>query len=137
MSTLTLPIVSAITAGVILLLLMVLMINVGRHRGRSKTLLGEGSDPALLRAIRVHANLAENAAAFLVGFALLEMLGGHPLLVASLCGVFVAARLAHAIGLSRTEAPNAGRFLGALGTLLVGLITAAALIWTGAGLLMN
>lgn len=137
MTALTLPLISAVTAGVILLLLMVLMINVGRHRGRSKTLLGEGTDPDLLRAIRVHANLAENAAAFLVGFALLEMLGGHPLLITSLCGAFVIARIAHAVGLSRTEAPNAGRFLGALGTLLVGVITAAALIWQGTVLLIG
>ncbi len=137
MTALDLPVITAVTAGAILLLLMVLMVNVGRHRGRTRTLLGEGTDPALQRAIRVHANLAENAAAFLVGFALLEMLGGHAILVASLCGTFVAARIVHAIGLSRTDAPNAGRFLGALGTLVIGLITAGALLWTGGRILMG
>jgi len=126
------PVITALTAGIILLLQMFLMITVGRHRQRTTTLFGSGSDPALARAIRVHGNLAENAALFLAGFALLELLGGATGIVATLCAVFVVARLAHAIGLSGSEGVNAPRFVGALGTLLVGIVTGGYLVWLGA-----
>ena len=129
--TVTLPYVTAATAGAILLLQMILMIQVGRHRTRTETLLGEGSDPVLQRAIRAHANLAENAALFLVALALIEMLGTPRLWMIVFGVTFVAARIAHAIGLSRTEAPNASRFLGALGTLVVGVVVGCVLLWMG------
>ncbi|TVS11449.1 MAG: MAPEG family protein [Gammaproteobacteria bacterium] len=136
MTAMSVPAVSAATAGAILLLQMILMINVGRHRTRTRTLLGDGTDPALQRSIRVHANLAENAALFLVGFALLELITGPSGLLIGLCTVFVLARIAHAVGLSRTDGPNPGRFLGALGTLVVGAITAGALLWYGGRVLL-
>ncbi len=129
------PIFTALTAGVILLLQMFLMIMVGRHRQRTATVFGSGTDPVLQRAIRVHGNLAENAALFLAGFALLELLGGATWLVATLCAIFVLARLAHAVGLSGSEGVNAPRFAGALGTLLVGLVTGGYLVWLGAAAL--
>lgn len=126
-----LPVITTLTAGIILLLQMILMINVGRVRGATNTLFGSG-DETLQKAVRVHGNLTENAGIFMVTFALLEMIGGATWIVATLCGVFVIARVAHAIGLSMSTGVGAPRFIGALGTLLTGLVAGGYAAWLGA-----
>jgi len=125
-----LPVITTLTAGLILLLQMILMINVGRVRGATQTLFGSG-DETLQKAVRAHGNLTENAGIFMVTFALVEMLGGATWAVATLCGVFVVARVAHAIGLSMSTGIGAPRFIGALGTLLTGLIGGGYAAWLG------
>jgi uncharacterized membrane protein YecN with MAPEG domain len=128
------PAIAGLTAAAILLLQMILMIHVGRVRGATETLFGEGGE-RMQQAIRVHGNLAENSGLFVAALALLEMAGAATWGVATLCGVFVAARIAHAIGLSRTTGVNPGRFMGALGTLLVGVVCALWLGWLAIGAL--
>ena len=134
LDTLSPPVVSALTAAAILLLQMILMLNVGRVRQATETVFGDG-DESLQRAIRTHANLIENAGSMLVGLALLELIAAPTAVVAGIGGLFVVSRIAHAVGLGRSTGVSAGRFVGAVGTLLTGLALTGALFWFGLPLL--
>ena len=75
MQNVALPVVSAITAGVLIIGQMGLMFVVAGARFRVRQSLGDGADPTLLRLVRRHGNYAENAAIFVASLALLEMMG--------------------------------------------------------------
>lgn len=122
------PYVSAFMAGVLLIMQMLLTLMVVLGRRRNKQSLGDGGEPGLLRAIRRHGNFAENAAIFLAGFALFEMLGGPRQFLELLCIVFLVARLCHAVGLSMTKTSNFLRVAGAAGTIIVGITLGGRLI---------
>ncbi len=121
MTTLAMPVVSAITAGVLLILQMVLMMRTALTRRSAGVSLGEGADATLLRRSRRHGNLAENAAIFIAGFTLIELMGEHRPLMEIACAVFLVARLLHVIGLSRKSTSNLFRILGVIGTFAVGI----------------
>lgn len=125
----TLPLISAATAGVLILLQSVLMLAAGFKRVRFKQLLGDGGHDELLRAVRRHGNLAENAAIFVVSLALLELIGTASLIVSGLAAAFVAARLSHAFGLSFVDTRNGWRAMGAALTALCGLAVGGLLVW--------
>lgn len=124
-SLLTLPLISGYTAAFLGLLQMILMVRVGLARGDTKISLGDGGDETLLRKIRRHGNLTENAALFLVLLVLFEISGGPEMIVLGLALVFVLARLSHAYALSRPDGPLVPRAIGAMGTLLA--ITGASI----------
>lgn len=123
------PNVTAITAGLLLVLQIVLAGMVSATRG--PIAIGDGGKDALVRAIRRHGNLAENAGIFVAGFTLLELSASSPRLLVGLCAVFVAVRLIHAVGLSQANTSNAMRVIGALGTYLCGLVLGGTLLWVG------
>jgi len=127
----TFPFTTAITAGVLIILQIALAFTVSGARGRNDIWVGAGDQDALLRAIRRHGNLAENAGAFIAGFTLLELSKFSPTLVTVLCAAFVAARVFHAAGLSRRDTRNSLRLAGGVGTYLTGLVLGGALIWVG------
>jgi uncharacterized membrane protein YecN with MAPEG domain len=122
--TLALPAVSALTAGILIVLQMLLLLTVVLARRSNQQSLGDGGNANMLRSIRRHGNLAENAAIFVVCAALLEMLGESRLTMEILCGAFVLARLSHAIGLSFGRTVNIFRFVGTT-------VTVAVSIWAG------
>lgn len=128
MPTLTVPVVSALTAGVLIVLQMLLLLTVVFARRSNRQSLGDGGNADMLRAIRRHGNLAENAAIFVVCAALLEMLGESRAILEILCAAFVLGRLSHAIGLSLGRTVNIFRFIGAVTTFVVG-------IWAGVSLI--
>ncbi|HEX4883315.1 MAG TPA: MAPEG family protein, partial [Casimicrobiaceae bacterium] len=117
------PHVTALYAGAIGVLLIVLAALVSRLRRARKVGLGDGGDRDLQRAIRVHGNAVEWA---LPGLALLlvaELNRAAPLLLHA-CGIaIVAGRVLHAFGLSRTGGVSFGRFVG------------SGLSWTAVGVL--
>jgi uncharacterized membrane protein YecN with MAPEG domain len=115
------PIVSALTAGVLILMQMALMVGVILARRRNRQSLGDGGKPNMLLAIRRHGNFAENAALFVAGFALLEMTGGNRGTLEILCAAFVLARISHAVGLSMENSLNRFRFAGIGVTIAVGI----------------
>ena len=124
-----LPLVTAGAAGVLLLFQTLLMLTVALIRRGVRQSLGDSSEhPGLARAVRRHGNLAENAAIFLIGSALLEMLGGGRLWVEGLCGAFILARLLHALGLSLKNTVNPFRIIGVILTVAVDATLAVALI---------
>lgn len=70
------PIVSAITAGALLIVQQLPMLKVGMCRTKVKTGVGYSEDPDLERLSRRHGNLAENTGIFVATLALLELLAG-------------------------------------------------------------
>lgn len=131
------PTTSAATAGILLILQLLLMLSVGMYRTKAKVGTGYGDDQNLERLGRRHGNLAENAAIFLIALALLELRVGPTTVVFALAAVFVAARLSHAIGFSSLAGSHLGegnkffvllRVLGAGLTALAGFATAGYLL---------
>ncbi|MBX9647045.1 MAG: MAPEG family protein [Xanthobacteraceae bacterium] len=127
MNPLHFPSITAATAVVLALLQTSLMLNVSLSRTKSSTGLGDGGDEGLLRRIRMHGNLAENAAMFLVLLGLTEMTGEWGLAIPVIAASFVLFRLAHPIGLSLTSGPSAPRIIGAVGTVIAFICTASLL----------
>lgn len=128
-----LPIYSALVGSALMTLQLALMLMVGFARSRHQVNLGDGGNEALLQAIRRHGNLTENAPLFLILLAMIEIISGSGIAVAALGGTFVVARVAHAIGLSQGSGPNAGRAVGALGTLICGVGAAGYLAYLALG----
>jgi uncharacterized membrane protein YecN with MAPEG domain len=133
MQTVALPVVSAITAGVLIIAQMGLMLAVALERRRTGQSLGDGGHDAVLRASRRHGNFAENAAIFVASLALLEMLGAVRLFVVGLAVLFIAGRIAHAIGLSMKNTVNPWRIGGIFATIGAGVGLGVRLLMLGIG----
>ena len=140
------PLFSALVAGSLLTLQTILMLTVGMYRNNAGKGVGNDGDPALERLVRRHANLAENAAIFLVVLALYELLFGTTSFVMVVGLVFVAARVMHLVGFSSDAGshlvnPTGGRRafvllraggagLTALSTLALGVTLVVSLLRT-------
>ena len=126
--------VSAIFIASYALLIVALAMNVSRLRVKTRVSLGDGvGDPAsgpgdyeLSRARRAHANAAENAVIMMPLVLIYEFIGGNPLILMILCGIFFLCRVVHASGLLH-KATTLRRRAGALGTYLIE-ITLAVLV---------
>ncbi len=108
------PVVPVVTAlyGALNALLNVLLAGlVSRLRGRHKVSLGPGEHPAMLVAIRTHANNAEFVPLAIVLLLLAELCGANRVALHVLGGMLLVARIAHAVGMPR-RAPNVFRFAG-------------------------
>jgi uncharacterized protein len=125
---LTPPTLSALTAGVVVILQMALMLTVVLARRRNRQSIGDGGNPELLAAIRRHGNFAENAAIFVASFTLLEVLGGNRTVIATMCAAFVVGRISHVVGLSMKKTLNPLRIAGVAITASVGLALGIGLI---------
>jgi uncharacterized membrane protein YecN with MAPEG domain len=123
------PHITAATAVVLAVLQMFLTLYVARGRGKYKAGLGDGGSPQLLRRIRIHGNLAENAPLFLILLWLTEASGQWATLVPWVAAAFVIFRLSHALGLAISSGPTPFRFVGVLGTFcsIVGLAALLAI----------
>lgn len=135
MPPLTVPVISAFTAGVLIIMQMLLMAGVILSRRENRQSLSDGNRPDLLRAIRRHGNLAENAAIFIAGLTLLELTGAGRTELEIMAAIFLAGRLSHAIGLSFAKTVNVFRAFGATATALVGIALGVRLVWTALSLI--
>ncbi|MEM7686093.1 MAG: MAPEG family protein, partial [Pseudomonadota bacterium] len=106
-------------------------------RAAVKIGVGYGEDEDLHRKIRRHANLAENAALFIVALALAEIVGASVTYVGLVAAVFVAARISHAMAFTSSSGSHtpegsvvfpAMRAFGAFGTIGSSLGVIALLI---------
>jgi uncharacterized membrane protein YecN with MAPEG domain len=125
------PAVSALTAGVLVILQTVLMLTVVLARRRARQEIGDAGNPELLAAVRRHGNFAENAALFVAGFTLLEVLGGNRALLMTMCIAFVGGRISHIAGLSMKKTLNVFRIAGTATTASVGFVLGLQLIRLG------
>lgn len=93
-----LPVYAALLA----LLFVLLSIRTICTRHNRKVALGHGDDPAMLRAMRVHANFAEYVPLALLLIYFVETSSHAPWLVHLLGSALLLGRLCHAFGMSRT-----------------------------------
>lgn len=119
-----LPIYAALLA-VLFVLLSVRTIGMRR---RLRIGLGHAENPAMLRAMRVHANFAEYVPFALLLVFLVEIAGAHALLVHALGVSLVAGRFSHAYGVSRHPENFRFRVFGMAATFTVILSGAAYLL---------
>lgn len=120
--------ITALYAALLALLLVVLGLQVVRTRIREKVSLGDGNNPAMLAAMRVHANAAETIPVALLLMLLLELNGGGPIGLHLAGGVLLAGRVMHAWGLTRPRKVNRWRQLGMVLTWAVTIGLAIALL---------
>ncbi|MBI3676309.1 MAG: MAPEG family protein [Proteobacteria bacterium] len=121
------PYITAATAVVLAVLQMLLMLHTARGRGKYQTGLGDGGHPGLLKRIRMHGNLAENAPLFLILLGLTEVSGQWTMLVPWFALGFVVVRLSHVLGLALSSGVTPFRFVGVIGT-LASILGLAALL---------
>ena len=107
-----------------------LSIRVIRLRRACKVAVGDGGQAVLERAIRVHGNFCEYVPVIIVLLLVLEFQGLQPALLQGLCLLLLAGRVAHAVGVSRTEEDYRFRVAGVAATMTV-LATASLLILAG------
>lgn len=128
------PRVTALYAGLLVVLFLVLTLRVFAARFRSGVTLGTGEDRRLLRAARVHANFAENVPLFLLALLAAELAGAPGPALHGAGGLMLLARLVHAAGMSREPDIRALRAAGAVGTVLALSLAAALALGAGLGL---
>lgn len=105
-----------------------------KQRQRAKVGLGDGGDPDLQRAIRVHANFIEYTPFALVLLALVDVASAPDIVVHGFGIALVLSRVLHAQGLGATAGYSRGRYFGTLGTWLVivglSLLLVVDQVWT-------
>ena len=119
-----------IYAALLALLFVLLGERTIRTRHRRGVALGHGDDPAMLRAMRVHANFAEYVPLALLLIYFVELSSQAPWLVHLLGVTLLLARLCHAFGMSRTPENFRYRVLGMGLTFSVILVSAAYILIT-------
>ncbi|MEY4782586.1 MAG: hypothetical protein RIR41_521 [Pseudomonadota bacterium] len=118
---------AAMNIGLLILMMLGLKMYVGARRGQMKLPSGE-TNPEFNRATRVQLNAVEDVPVLMVGIAGLAMLG-MPAWYIHMCGlVLFVSRILHAYGLAGSGGFSIGRAVGTMGTLLVFLAIAGALL---------
>jgi len=110
------------------LLVLVLAVRVVMRRWTARIGIGDGDDKELRKRIRAHGNAVEYLPIGLLALLLLDLDGTTPVLLHA-CGIaLIVARIAHAIGLSRTGGTSPERFFGITLTFLTLLVMAVLLL---------
>jgi len=110
------------------LLVLVLAVRVVMRRWTARIGIGDGDDKELRKRIRAHGNAVEYLPIGLLALLLLDLDGTTPVLLHA-CGIaLIVARIAHAIGLSRTGGTSPERFFGITLTFLTLLAMAVLLL---------
>ena len=112
--------ITALTAAICAIMLLITAIDTVRQRIRSGTPFGDGGDAKLVSASRSHANLAEHAPLAIIMIGLLEQSGAHHLVLTGVACLFLFARAAHVFGLyaPMSTKPPLPRQIGVIGTWL-------------------
>lgn len=100
-----LPVTAMVAAGCAVLL-VILAVDTIRQRLRIKAAFGDGGDARLISASRAHGNLAEHAPIVLIMLGLLEYNNADGGILCWIGAIFLAGRVAHAIGLYAPSAPG-------------------------------
>ncbi len=112
--------ITAITASILALMFVALTFNVIRNRLKYQVALGDKSEPAMMRAIRVHGNFAEYVPIALILMGLAEGAGAHTYLTCGAATLLILGRMAHAGGVlneSKEKPVHRGRQIGMFMTL--------------------
>lgn len=118
--------ITALYAGLLALVGIVLAAGSGLLRSRTGVSLGGGDNPQQLVAFRRHGNFAEWVPLALILFAVLELNGVSGTALHVMGIVLLVARIAHPLGLKTDKINDPLRGIGAGATMLVVLVAA---IW--------
>lgn len=118
---------AAMNIGLLIILMLGLKVYVGGQRGKLKLPSGE-TNAAFNLVTRVQMNAVEDVPPLMVGIGALAMLG-MPAWYIHMSGlVLLVSRLLHAFGLASSSRVSFGRLAGTMGTMLVYLAVAGALL---------
>ncbi|MEM1038548.1 MAG: MAPEG family protein [Pseudomonadota bacterium] len=123
-----LPITSFFAAAFIVMALVLIMRAVGGRKKFSVS-VGDGGHEDLARLMRAHANFVETVPFVLVGMVLMELNGAANWWLAIIGGVFLAARVSHAIGMSYRYPAIPFRLVGMAVTVGVFVLVVATLFY--------
>lgn len=121
--------VTALYAGLLGVIGIVLWALVGRTRGRTKISLGDGGNTEQIEACRRHMNWVENVPFILVLFAIIEINGGSRTWLHAMGVVLVLSRLIHPFGISAATIMKWPRIVGAAGTFWVTIAATVTVLW--------
>ena len=116
--------ITPLYAAILGLLFVGLSVRTLRLRRKLKIALGDGDQPILMRAIRVHSNFAEYVPISLLLVFFLELQIGPTFLVHLLCITLLVGRSVHAYGVSQIDENYRFRVAGIALTFVV-VISAA------------
>ena len=97
-------------------------------RRRLRIAIGDGDNPEMLRAMRVHSNFAEYVPLSLILLYFVEAQGGNLLMLHALCLALFAGRLSHAFGVSQTTENYRFRVAGMAMTFTAIIVASLALL---------
>ncbi|WP_298465879.1 MAPEG family protein [uncultured Erythrobacter sp.] len=129
--------ITAVTAAVLALLLLVTAIETVSKRLKLKAAFGDADDPGLIAAMRSHGNLSEHAPIVLIMLGLLEFGGANSTLLISIAGAFIVGRFAHVIGLHQRSEPGKAPLARQIGVILTWLTLLALAILLLVGVFVN
>jgi len=115
-------------AAVLALLFIILSVRTIKSRREHKVAIGDGGEKSLLRAARVHANFSEYVPFTLLLIAMLEIQSYSHWIIHGLCIALLAARIAHAYGVSQTNENFKFRIFGTATTINIIAICAFLLL---------
>ncbi len=118
--------VTALYAGLLATLMVFLIVPVIKFRRSLQVGLGDGGHRSMQQAIRAHGNATEYIPIFLILLFLFEVNGGAKMALHIAGSAFLAARVAHAIGLHQSNGSSAGRVVGTFVSALIILALAVA-----------
>lgn len=104
--------ITALYAGLLAILILVLALRVVLVRRSAHIGLGDGGNDVLLTRIRIHGNATENIPIALILMLVLEVNGSSGALLHGLGAALVVGRLAHVQGLTSSAGDSAGRIVG-------------------------
>ncbi|MCC7267927.1 MAG: MAPEG family protein [Caulobacteraceae bacterium] len=120
---------AALWVGLHLLLLLVLSLLVTRQRRKHTVVIGDGGVAELALAQRAFGNATEYVPPALAGLAVMALVAIPPLAIHIAGFLMFVSRVAHAIGISRSEALTFGRGAGMLGTWVAYIFMAVTLLF--------
>jgi len=123
-----LPQVTSLYLGLLGFMYVALSIYVIVHRYKYRVGMGDGANPQVLKAVRIHGNFIEYVPLVLLMILVLELSGASPVRLHGLGAMLIAGRIAHFIGLRRTAGVSVPRALGVVLTLLALLVGAGSLL---------
>ena len=121
--------ITGLYAALLALLMVGLALRVMLLRRRTSVGLGDGGNRSVACAVRAHGNATEYVPVALILLLVLELNQTLPVLLHVFGIGLLVARVAHAMGLTKTPGISAGRAVGAALTLLVIAAMALMLVW--------
>jgi len=104
--------ITGLYAGILAVIFIALAVNVTAHRVKLRVPLGDGSNPQMLRMIRLHGNAAEYIPFAVVLMLIYEVNGGWHIALHVIGIALVAGRVLQSWGMWGTPNTNLGRQAG-------------------------